>query len=77
MRFDRQMALILIRIRIEVDNEWREIDRNGTDIAKLMRNRPDGATPESAEIAFSGGFAATGGSNFELFRYKIYCRHTL
>jgi len=40
------------------------------DKAKSMRNRPDGAAPENAELAFSGDFAATGRSDFELFRYN-------
>jgi oxygen-independent coproporphyrinogen-3 oxidase len=41
-------------------------------IAKSMRNRPDRAAPENAELAFLGDFAATGGTDFELFRCKIF-----
>ena len=44
--------------------------RNVVIIAKSMRNRPDGAAPENAELAFSGVLAATGETDFELFRYK-------
>ena len=35
-----------------------------------MKNRPDGAAPENANRAFSGGFAATVGEDFELFRFN-------
>jgi len=34
-----------------------------------MKNRPDRAAPENANRAFSGELAATGWSDFELFRY--------
>ncbi|MCL2197891.1 MAG: hypothetical protein FWB80_03105 [Defluviitaleaceae bacterium] len=35
-----------------------------------MRNRPDGA---AAKNRIFRGFAATGGTNFELIRYSIPC----
>jgi len=34
-----------------------------------MRNGLGGAAPENAELAFSGGFAATDETDFELIRY--------
>jgi hypothetical protein len=50
------------------------------DIAKSMRNRPDGAASQNAQLALAGGFAATGGSGFELFRYTFrrkFIKHIL
>ena len=35
-----------------------------------MRNGLGGAAPENAELAFSGGFAATDETDFELIHYK-------
>jgi len=35
-----------------------------------MRNRPGGAAPENAELAFLGGFAATDGTDFKLIRFS-------
>jgi hypothetical protein len=37
-----------------------------------MRNGLDGAVPENAKRAFSGGFAATGKTDFELFRFILH-----
>ena len=34
-----------------------------------MRNGLGGAAPENAELAFSGGFAATDETDFKLIRY--------
>jgi len=36
----------------------------------LMRNGLGGAVPENAELAFSGGFAATAETDFELIQYN-------
>jgi hypothetical protein len=36
-----------------------------------MRNRLNGAAPKNAELAFFGGFAATGETDFELFRFNL------
>jgi len=35
-----------------------------------MRNSLDGAAPENAKQAFSGDFAATGETDFELIHYS-------
>jgi len=36
-----------------------------------MRNSLGGAAPENAQQGFSGGFAATDGTDFELIHYTI------
>jgi len=40
-------------------------------IVNSMRNSLDGAAPENAKQAFSGGFAATGETDFELIHYNF------
>jgi cardiolipin synthase len=50
------------------DERINDFEAYRVDIAKSMRNRPDRAAPKNAELAFSGDFAATGGTDFELFR---------
>jgi hypothetical protein len=60
-------TITIASIQLTLDKRNNSVDT--LFIAKSMRNRSDGAAPENAELAFSGDFAATGGTDFELFRF--------
>ena len=57
-------CLIFLRLRV-------------CSIANSMRNGAEVAAPENAKQAFSGAFAATGCTDFELIRFNFIVRNCI
>jgi len=68
---DRYQDVPMLRFSPEKDQTDLELGvALACDIMNSMRNGPDRAAPKNAKQAFSGGFAATGRTDFELIHYK-------